>query len=298
MLRKTLKVLALGAASLAAVGSAWATPTPGGIDFQTPVTETAKKVHAFHNEVLWIIVVIVAVVTALLIWVMIRYNKRANPTPKKFSHNTLIEIVWTVVPVLILVWIAKGSFPLLYEQDVAFNGEQVAEADVVDIKIYGNMWYWDYTYNQNTDKEFVVESRMLKTGDADRPLVPARGDLAQLSTDHPMVAPAGRYVRLKITARDVIHSWAMPQFTLKVDAVPGRLNQLWFKVDQPGIYYGQCSELCGKDHSNMPIELWILPQAQYDAWLAAAQADPAKGGRAYLDSLPRPGATTQVASAQ
>ncbi len=297
MLRKTLKVLALGAASLAAAGSAWAVPTEGGIDFQTPVTETAKRVHAFHGEVLWIITVIVAVVTALLIWVMIRYNKRANPVPRKFSHNTLIEILWTVIPVLILVWIAKGSFPLLYEQDVAFNGEQVAEADVVDIKIYGNMWYWDYTYNQNTDKEFVVESRILKHGDKDRPLIDARGDLAQLSTDHPMVAPAGRYVRLKITARDVIHAWAMPQFTLKVDAVPGRLNSLWFKVDQPGIYYGQCSELCGKDHSNMPIELWILPQAQYDAWLAAAQADPAKGGREYLDSLPRPGATTQVASA-
>ncbi len=297
MLRGAWKLWALGAASLAAAGSAWAAPTPGGIDFQPAVTETAERVHAFHNEVLIIIAVITAFVTALLIWVMIRYNRKANPTPKKFSHNTVIEIIWTVVPVLILVWIAKGSFPLLYEQDVMFNGEQVAEEQVVDIKVYGNMWYWDYTYNQNTEKEFVVESRMLRPGDETRPLVPARGDINKLSVDNPMVAPAGRHVRLKITARDVIHAWAMPQFTLKVDAVPGRLNQLWFKVDQPGIYYGQCSELCGKDHSNMPIELWILPQQQYDAWLAAAQADPTKGGRAYLDSLPRPGAT-QVASAQ
>jgi cytochrome c oxidase subunit 2 len=297
MLRGAWKLWALGAASLAAAGSAWATPVPGGIDFQTPVTETAKRVHAFHNEVLIIIAVITAFVTALLIWVMIRYNRKANPTPKKFSHNTVIEIIWTVVPVLILVWIAKGSFPLLYEQDVMFNGEQVPEEQVVDIKVYGNMWYWDYTYNQNTDKEFVVESRMLRPGDEARPLIPERGDIKQLSVDNPMVAPVGRHVRLKITARDVIHAWAMPQFTLKVDAVPGRLNQLWFKVDQPGIYYGQCSELCGKDHSNMPIELWVLPQQQYDAWLAAAQADPTKGGRAYLDSLPRPGAT-QVASAQ
>ena len=297
MLSRAWKHLALSAASLLAAGPAMAAPVDGGFDFQPPVTETAKAVHAFHNEVLIIITVIVAFVTALLIWVMIRYNKKANPVPKKFSHNTVIEIIWTVVPVLILVWIAKGSFPLLYEQDVAFNGEKVPEEQVVDIKVYGNMWYWDYTYNQNTDKEFMVESRMLREGDADRPLVATRGDLKQLSTDHPMVAPAGRYVRLKITARDVIHAWAMPQFTLKVDAVPGRLNQLWFKVDQPGIYYGQCSELCGKDHSNMPIELWILPQAQYDQWLVAAQADPAKGGREYLDSLPRPGAT-QVASAQ
>lgn len=297
MSRGAWKLWALGAASLMAAGSAWATPVPGGIDFQTPVTETAKKVHAFHNEVLIIIALITAFVTALLIWVMIRYNRKANPNPKKFSHNTVLEIVWTVVPVLILVWIARGSFPLLYEQDVMFNGEPVAEEQVVDIKVYGNMWYWDYTYNQNTDKEFVVESRMLREGDADRPLVPARGDIKQLSVDNPMVVPVNRYVRLKITARDVIHAWAMPQFALKVDAVPGRLNQLWFNVPTPGIYYGQCSELCGKDHSNMPIELWALPQAQYDAWLAAAQADPGKGGRAYLDSLPRPGAT-QVASAQ
>jgi cytochrome c oxidase subunit 2 len=297
MLRQALKFCALGAASLAAAASAWAVPVPGGIDFQPPVTETAKHVHAFHNDVLIVITVIVAFVTALLIWVMIRYNKKANPTPKKFSHNTVLEILWTTIPVLILVFIAYRSFPLLYEQDVEFGGAKVAEADVVDIKIYGNMWYWDYTYNQNTDKEFVVESRILKPGDKDRPLITERGDIQQLSTDHPMVAPASRYVRLKITARDVIHSWAMPQFALKVDAEPGRLNTLWFKVDQPGIYYGQCSELCGKDHSNMPIELWILPQAQYDQWLVAAQADPAKGGREYLDSLPRPSAT-QVASAQ
>jgi cytochrome c oxidase subunit 2 len=199
--------------------------------------------------------------------------------------------------VLILVWIAKGSFPLLYEQDVMFNGADVEESEVVDIKVYGNMWYWDYTYNQNTDNEFVIESRMLKAGDEARPLKPERGDIAQLSVDNPMVAPAGRYVRLKISAKDVIHAWAMPQFALKVDAVPGRLNQLWFKVDQPGTYYGQCSELCGKDHSNMPIELRILPQAQYDQWLAAAQADPTGGGRAYLDSLPRTN-PTQVAAVE
>lgn len=297
MRRGAWKHWALGAASLMAGGTAWATPVPGGIDFQTPVTETAKKVHAFHTEVLFIITAITIFVTALLLWVMIRYNKKANPTPKKFSHNTMIEIIWTVAPVLILVWIAKSSFPLLYEQDVMFNGADVAEEEVVDIKVYGNMWYWDYTYNQNTDKEFTVESRMLKAGDEARPLKPERGDLAQLSVDNPMVAPAGRYVRLKISAKDVIHAWAMPQFALKVDAVPGRLNQLWFKVDQPGIYYGQCSELCGKDHSNMPIELRILPQDQYDQWLAAAQADPASGGRAYLDSLPRMN-PTQVASAQ
>jgi len=297
MLRGAWKLWALGAASLAAAAPAFAVPQPGGVDFQTPVTETAQRVHAFHVEVLIIITAITAFVTALLIWVMIRYNRKANPTAKKFSHNTVVEIIWTVVPVLILVWIARGSFPLLYEQDVMFNGKNPPEEQIVDIKVYGNMWYWDYTYNQNTDQEFVIESRMLRAGDADRPLNTARGDIAQLSTDYPMVVPTNRYVRLKITARDVIHAWAMPQFALKTDAVPGRLNQLWFNVPTPGIYYGQCSELCGKDHSNMPIELWALPQDQYDQWLVAAQADPLNGGRAYLDSLPRPG-VTQLAAAE
>ncbi len=297
MRRGAWKHWALAAAALAGASPAWATPVPGGIDFQPPVTETAQRVVAFHNELLIIITAITVFVTGLLLWVMIRYNRKANPTPKTFTHNTLVEIIWTVAPVLILVWIAKGSFPLLYEQDVAFNGADVEESEIVDIKVYGNMWYWDYTYNQNTDREFVIESRMLRKGDEARPLRPERGDIAQLSVDNPMVAPAGRYVRLKVSAKDVIHSWAMPQFALKVDAIPGRLNQLWFKVDKPGVYYGQCSELCGKDHSNMPIELRILPQEQYDQWLVAAQADPVSGGRAYLDSLPRMD-PTQVASVQ
>jgi cytochrome c oxidase subunit 2 len=296
MRRGAWKNWALGAASLLAGGSAWAKPVDGGIDFQTPITQTAKDIHAFHNEVLIIITVIVLFVTGLLLWVMVRYNKRANPTPKKFSHNTLVEIVWTVVPVLILVWIAKGSLPLLYNQDVMFGGAKVEEADVVDIKVYGNMWYWDYTYNQNTESEFVVESRMLKAGDENRPLRPERGDVAQLSVDNPMVAPAGRYVRLKISAKDVIHAWAMPQFGLKVDAVPGRLNQLWFfvKEEDTGVYYGQCSELCGKDHSNMPIELRIVSYTQFEEWQRLFKVDPVQA-RAYLDSVLPKGA--QVASA-
>lgn len=294
MLRGAWKHWALGAASLAAGSPAWAAPHDGGIDFQAPATETAEHVQAFHNEVLIIITVITVFVVALLLWVMIRYNKRANPTPKKFSHNTLVEILWTVIPVLILVWIAKGSFPLLYEQDVM--PKDAKESEIVDIKVYGNMWFWDYTYNRDTDDEFNIESRMLKAG-TDKPLVPARGDIPQLSVDYPMVAPAGRYVRLSISAKDVIHAWTMPQFALKVDAVPGRLNQLWFKVDKPGAYYGQCSELCGKDHSNMPIELRILPQAEYDQWMAETKTSP-DAGRAFLDRVQKLTPPSQVASAQ
>ena len=296
MRSRAWKYWALSAASLVAGGAASAAPHQGGIDFQTPVTETAKKVQAFHLEVLIIITVITIFVTLLLAWVALRYNKRANPTPKKFSHNTLIEILWTVVPVLILVWIAKGSFPLLYEQDVM--PEQAREEEIVDIKVYGNMWFWEYGYNVGTDNEFTVESRMLKAGapDPSLELQPARGDIAQLSVNNPMVAPVGRYVRLKISAKDVIHAWAMPQFMLKVDAVPGRLNQLWFKVDEPGVFYGQCSELCGKDHSNMPIELRILPQAQFDEWQVQYKTSP-EAARAYIDRV-QPTKPAQVASAQ
>jgi cytochrome c oxidase subunit 2 len=238
----------------------------------------------FHNEVLIIIAAITVFVTALLIWVMIRYNKRANPNPRKFSHNTLVEILWTVVPVLILVYIAYKSFPLLYEQDVM---PQVAEEEVVDIKVYGHQWYWRYMYGEG-DNVTEVESRVVPA----ESLKP--GQIALLSVDNPMVAPANRYVRLSITAQDVIHAWAMPQFAIKVDAVPGRLNQLWFNAEKPGIYFGQCSELCGANHAFMPIELRVLPQEQYDEWLRRVQTS-ASEARAYLDQV-QPATGSQVAA--
>jgi cytochrome c oxidase subunit 2 len=278
------KLWTLACASLAMAGTAWATPTPGGINFQRPVTDVARDVSNFHNEVLIIIAAITVFVTALLIWVMVRYNKRSNPIPRKFSHNTLVEILWTVVPVLILVYIAYKSFPLLYEQDVM---PQVAEEEVVDIKVYGHQWYWRYIYGEG-ENITEVESRVVPA-DALKP-----GQIPLLSVDNPMVAPAGRYVRLSITAQDVIHAWAMPQFAIKVDAVPGRLNQLWFNTDEPGIYYGQCSELCGANHAFMPIELRILPQQQYDEWLRRVQTS-ASEARAYLDQV-QPQTGAQVAA--
>lgn len=280
-----LKHWALACASLAVTGPAWAAPTDGGIDFQRPATEVARDVMNFHNEVLIIIAAITVFVTALLMWVMIRYNKRANPVPRKFSHNTLVEILWTVVPVLILVYIAYKSFPLLYEQDVM--PEQAVEEQIVDIKVYGHQWYWRYIYGEG-DNVTEVESRV----------VPAEslkaGQIPLLSVDNPMVAPVNRYVRLSVTAQDVIHAWAMPQFAIKVDAVPGRLNQLWFNAEEPGIYFGQCSELCGANHAFMPIELRILPQAQYDEWLRRVQTS-ASEARAYLDQV-QPTTGSQVAA--
>jgi cytochrome c oxidase subunit 2 len=291
-----LKHWALACASIAMASPAWAAPTPGGINFQRPVTQVAHDVMNFHNEVLIIIAAITVFVTGLLLWVMIRYNKRANPTPRKFSHNTLVEILWTVVPVLILVYIAYKSFPLLYKQDVMPTTIELAdgstrpltEDDIVDIKVYGHQWYWRYIYGEG-DNATEVESRIVPV----ESLKP--GQIPQLAVDNPMVAPVNRYVRLSVTAQDVIHAWAMPQFALKVDAVPGRLNQLWFNAEEPGIYYGQCSELCGANHAFMPIELRILPQAQYDEWLRRVQTS-ASEARAYLDQV-QPQTGSQVAAA-
>jgi cytochrome c oxidase subunit II len=292
MRRGAWKHWALGCcASLIATGSAWAAPTSGALSFQPPATDTAKEVQSFHNEILIIITVIMVFVTLLLAWVCIRYNKRANPVPKKFSHNTVVEILWTVVPVLILVFIAYRSFPLLYEEDVMPN---VPEDQIVDIKVYGKQWAWVYQYGTGENvKEY--ESDIIRAKDIN----PEKGQIEQLSVNYPMVAPAGKYVRLSISAYDVIHAFAMPQFALKVDAVPGRLNQLWFKTDLPGVYYGQCSELCGKGHGYMPIELRILPEAQYNEWLTHARKSDDEA-RAYLDSVqPLPPTTaTKVAAAQ
>lgn len=280
----------LGLASLVAAAPAMAVPVNGGIDFQRPVTDLAKEVHSFHIELLWIITIVTAFVMALLLWVIVRYNKKANPTPKKFSHNTLVEILWTVIPVIILVVIAYRSFPLLYKSDVL--DPKVPQAEVVDIKVYGRQWFWSYIYGSG-DTAVEYDSNMIH----DDAIDPAKGQIKRLSVDNPMVAPVNRYVRLSITASDVIHAWAMPQFAIKVDAVPGRLNQLWFNSPETGVFYGQCSELCGASHSAMPIELRVLPQAQYDEWLKKAAVS-MTDAKAYLDQvMPAPPQPANVASA-
>lgn len=284
-----LRSLTIGALALASAGLASAQvpgqPVDGAIGMQPAVTETAVMVHEFHNLLLWIITIITLFVMGLLIWVMIRYNRRANPVAKKFSHNTLIEIVWTVAPVLILVAIAFKSFPLLYTQDVMPN---VAETEVVDVKVYGRQWFWSYIYGEGNDS-LEYDSNMIP----DDMLKP--GQIAKLSVDNPMVVPAGKHIRLSVSASDVIHSFAMPAAALKIDAVPGRLNQAWFKFDTPGVYYGQCSELCGVRHAYMPIELRVLPQAQFDEWQRRAVAS-ISDARAYLDQV-QPLKAPQVASA-
>lgn len=260
---------ALGAlASLFALSTGAASATPnqgyardGQMGFQQAVTPIMESITTFHAMVLWIIVGITVFVLALLLWVMIRYNAKASPEPKKFSHNTLVEVVWTAVPVIILVVIAIPSFQLLYFQDT------IPESDFT-IKTTGNQWNWTYEYPDHGGFSYVAN--MLP----DEELGPDQPRL--LATDLPVVVPAGSTVRVEVTASDVIHNWAMPSFGIKMDAIPGRLNETWFEVGEEdiGIYYGQCSELCGLRHSFMPIEIHVVSRDVFDAWVAAANEDP------------------------
>ena len=266
---------------LAGAASAQGKPTDGALGFQEPVTEIARRGFEFHdNFLLWMCILITLFVAILLLIVMVRFNAKANPVPSKTTHNTFIEIVWTLVPVGILVLISIVSFPLLYYVDAEPDLAKIASGDVdasaeeraaaadgwITVKAQGNQWNWTYSYPDEVDADgFALEftSNPLHYGLSTDPDIGEK----YLSVDYPMVVPAGRYVRYYTAASDVIHSFAMPSFGIKTDAVPGRLNEGWFKVDEPGVYYGQCSELCGKNHAFMPIEIRVVPQAQYDAWL-------------------------------
>ncbi len=227
-------------------------PVDGGINFQPAVTPIMERIHDFHILMLWIIVPITLFVMGLLIWVMVRYRRKSNPTPAKWSHNTLIEVIWTGVPVAILVAIAFFSFPLLYFQD------EIPESDLT-VKAIGYQWYWGYEYPDHDVSEYI--STMIADEDI------GEGQLRNLSVDYPVVVPVGATVRLQVAAADVIHNWAMPAFGTKMDAIPGRINEAWFRVDQEGVYYGQCSELCGIRHAFMPIEVHVVSQEAFDAWI-------------------------------
>ncbi len=274
--------VATAAAIMLAV-PAWASkPVDGQLGFQPAATPVMADIHAFHNFVLPIITGITILVLALLAAVMVLYNRRARPKPATFSHNTLIEVVWTALPVVILLVIAIPSFRLLYFQDLTPDGETVRAGEAIPapaltIKTIGYQWYWGYAYPDDGLDEFA--SNMA-------PLEATTPELYRLAVDAPMVAPEDTTVRLLVTAADVIHNWAMPSFGIKMDAIPGRTNETWFHVDEPGVYYGQCSELCGVRHAFMPIEVHVVPQDVYDAWVSAAAADPLGGaGEAALAVL-------------
>ncbi|MCF6273392.1 MAG: cytochrome c oxidase subunit II [Rhodobacteraceae bacterium] len=258
-------------------------PTAGAMGFQRAATELARDAQWLDGMVLWIITIITIFVTGLLIWVIIRYNHKANKEPARFTHHTMIEIAWTVVPIIILIFIGSFSLPILFKQ------LEIPESDLT-VKVTGNQWYWTYEYPENG---VSFDSFMLGRGkpgltEEVKAELAAYGyaeDEYLLAADTAMVVPVGAVVRVMIAASDVNHSFAVPAFGIKMDAIVGRLNETWFRVgadprdiaagtdsdeDYIGTYFGQCSELCGKDHSFMPIVIKVVSQETYDAWMAGA----------------------------
>ncbi|WP_205042118.1 cytochrome c oxidase subunit II [Rhodoligotrophos defluvii] len=235
------------------------------LGFQEAATQIMDNIHIFHNQIMLpLITAIVALVLVLLVLVMVRFNAKANPIPSKTTHNSLIEVIWTVVPVLILVIIAIPSFRLLYFERTIPDGDMT-------LKAIGNQWYWSYEY---PDQDNLSFDSLLLDGDAlqaRRQVDPSAPRL--LSVDNPVVLPVNKTVRLIVTANDVIHSWTIPSFGPKIDAIPGRLNEAWFRAEREGIFYGQCSELCGQGHAYMPIEVRVVSEARFDAWLNQAKAE-------------------------
>jgi len=234
-------------------------PTYGATGFQPASTELARDLQWLDGMLLVIITIITLFVTGLLAWIVIRFNKKSNPTPSTFTHNSPLEVAWTIIPVVILVFIGAFSLPVLFKQ------QEIPAADI-NIKVTGYQWYWGYEY---TDDEVYFESYMLAEDElADHGYTE---DQHLLATDTAVVVPVGATVVMQVTGADVIHSWTIPAFGVKQDAVPGRLAQLWFAAEQEGIYFGQCSELCGKDHAYMPITVKVVSQESYDEWLVAAK---------------------------
>jgi len=235
-------------------------PHPDGIGFQPASTELARDLQWLDHTILIIIGIITVFVTLLLIYVMIRFNRRSNPTPRGFTHNTPLEIAWTLIPILVLVFIGTFSVPILRKQQI------IPVADIT-IKATGNQWFWSYEY---VDDGVSFDSFLLP-----KDQLAANGYTPEqylLATDTAVVVPVGKTIVMQVTGADVIHSWTIPAFGVKQDGVPGRLAQLWFAAEKEGVYFGQCSELCGKDHAYMPITVKVVSQEAYDKWLEGAKA--------------------------
>jgi len=230
-------------------------PHPWEINLQAPATPVMQDIVWFHDFLLWIIIAIALFVLLLLIVVVVKFNSRSNPVPSRTTHNTMIEVVWTVVPVLILVAVAVPSFRLLFYQ------LKVPPADLT-VKATGKQWFWSYAY---PDQKFEFDSLMVQEKD----LKPGQPRL--LAVDNELVVPVNKVVRVLVTGADVIHSFSVPSFGIKIDAVPGRLNETWFKAEREGTYYGQCSQLCGRDHAFMPIAVHVLSEKDFAAWLEQAK---------------------------
>lgn len=259
-------------------GTAFAAlPEPWGLGLQPAATELMEMVDAFHDELVVIITAITVFVLVLLVYVMFRFRASAHPTPSKRTHNTLVEIVWTVVPVLILMFIAIDSFKLLYAQDRIPDSE-------LTIRVTGNQWNWTYGYDHPELGSFEYTSLPLSDEEAAEQGLPRL-----LATDTQLVLPVDTTVRFIVTASDVLHNFTVPSFGFKIDAVPGRANETWARVKTEGVYYGQCSELCGSNHWFMPIMVRVVSKEEFRAWLDEAHEEYA--------ALPAPDGQTQLASA-
>jgi cytochrome c oxidase subunit 2 len=233
-------------------------PADWQIDLAGAATPVMERVQAFHSMILPIITVITLFVLVLLIWVVYRYNQQSNPAPSRITHHTLLEVAWTVVPIMILVIIAIPSFRLLYEQ------QTIPKADMT-IKATGAQWYWSYEYPDNEGISF--DSNMLPESEAS----PQKPRL--LAVDNEVVVPINKIVRVQVTGADVIHAFAMPSFGIKIDAIPGRLNETWFKATREGVFYGQCSELCGTKHAFMPIAIRVVSEGDFASWVSTKKAE-------------------------
>ena len=264
---------ALALAALAFSGPAFAQmgkAAPWQIGLQDAGSPIMEQIHGFHNFVTAIIIVITLFVLALLTWVMIRYNENRNPVPSRTSHHTMLEVVWTILPILILVAIEIPSFRLLFAQ------YDYPKADIT-INATGHQWYWSYEY---PDEDIQFDSLMLSDNQLEE------GQPRLLSVDNEVVVPVGKNVLVQVKSTDVIHDWAVPSFGVKIDAVPGRLQTTWFRAEQEGMFYGQCSELCGRNHAFMPIAVRVVSEEEYDKWLSETKEASLDDGRSVAEVEP------------
>ena len=262
------RILAAGgavSAALVGTGASAGEPTPWQMGLQQAATPLMQSIDDLHDILLVICTLITLFVLGLLLYVMWRFRESRNPTPTRTTHNTLVEVLWTVIPVVILVLIAIPSFKLLYYSDT------IPKADLT-VKAIGHQWYWSYEYPDHGN--FTFDATIL----ADDEL--KEGQPRLLEVDNRIVVPVDKVVRVQVTADDVLHAWAVPAFGVKIDGVPGRLNEVWFKAEKTGVYYGQCSELCGVNHGFMPIRVDVVTAQEFNAWISWAKKEYAadKGG--------------------
>jgi cytochrome c oxidase subunit II len=267
-------LLAGGSAAFAGLGQ----PSPWQIGMQEAASPVMQDITNFHNFLLWITTAIAVFVLVLLLIVIVRFNARANPAPSRTTHNTPLEVMWTIVPVVILATIAVPSFRLLFTQ------LDVPKPDLT-VKVTGKQWFWTYAYPDSGNFQF--DSLMV----ADKDLKP--GQLRNLAVDNEMVVPVNKVVHVLVTGADVIHSFNVPSFGIRIDAIPGRINDTWFKATKEGVFYGQCSELCGKNHAFMPIAVHVVSEADFNAWLAKAKQEYAADEPAAPTRLAAAGAPTR-----